>query len=177
MGPTRQLGRPPSMGSSSGRSNQLPRDSEDLSSLSPSCSTEPQLTVFPGPDRNHDGQEDSNHHGAQEDSNHGHQEDSNRGDQKDTPQGQERVTVSLDVNSETPTFNIIVKEEEDWELDNTGDYPSSWSAGEESPSTSGEPEQHQENHTAIKSHSCLMSKKVPKEESDMEMQDWQYWDN
>ncbi|KAK6301088.1 hypothetical protein J4Q44_G00291860 [Coregonus suidteri] len=53
-------------------------------------------TVSPSPDRNH-----------------GHQEDSNRGDQKDTPQGQ-------DVNSETPTFNIVVKEEEDWELDNTG---------------------------------------------------------
>lgn len=51
----------------------------------------------------------------------GDQEDSIHGDQKDTPQGQERVTVSLDMNSETPTFNIVVKEEEeDWELDNTG---------------------------------------------------------
>lgn len=62
--------------------------------------------MSPGPDRNHGDQEDSNH-----------------GDQKDKPQGPERVTVSLDINSETTTFNIVVKEEEeeDWELDNTGE--------------------------------------------------------
>ncbi|XP_064856986.1 uncharacterized protein LOC115122853 isoform X2 [Oncorhynchus nerka] len=102
----------------------MDEDSEDPSSPSSSCSTEPQPTVFPGPDRNHGDQEDSNH-----------------GDQKDTPQGQERVTVSLDINSETPTFNIVVKEEEeDWELDNTGESPSHHSAAGERPSTSGEPE-------------------------------------
>ncbi|KAM9491780.1 uncharacterized protein ACWYII_003831 [Salvelinus alpinus] len=93
----------------------MDEDSEDPSSPSPSCSTEPQPTVSPGPDRNH-------------------------GDQEDTPQGQERVTVSPDINSETPTFNIVVKEEEDWELDNTGESPSHHSAGGERPSTSGEPD-------------------------------------
>uniref|UniRef100_A0A4W5KRN9 C2H2-type domain-containing protein n=1 Tax=Hucho hucho TaxID=62062 RepID=A0A4W5KRN9_9TELE len=52
--------------------------------------------------------------------------------------------MSLDINSETPTFNIVVKEEEeDWELDNTGESPSYHSAAEERPSTSGEPERHQ----------------------------------
>ncbi|XP_064856989.1 oocyte zinc finger protein XlCOF6-like isoform X2 [Oncorhynchus nerka] len=103
----------------------MEEDSEDPSSPSSSCSTEPQPTVSPGPDRN--------------------QEDSNHGDQKDTPQCQERFTVSLDINSETPTFNIVVKEEEDWELDNTGESPSHHSAAGESPSisVSGEPEQHQ----------------------------------
>ncbi|XP_031677579.1 uncharacterized protein LOC116373022 isoform X4 [Oncorhynchus kisutch] len=102
----------------------MDEDSEDPSSPSPSCSTEPQPTVSPGPDRNHGDQEDSNH-----------------GDQNDKPQGQERVTVSLDINSETPTFNIVVKEEEeDWELDNTGESPSHHSAARERPSTSGEPE-------------------------------------
>ncbi|XP_064817448.1 clumping factor B-like [Oncorhynchus masou masou] len=102
----------------------MDEDPEDPSSPSPSCSTDPQPTVSPDPDRNHGDQEYSNH-----------------GDQKDTPQGQERVTVSLDINSETPTFNIVVKEEEeDWELDNAGESPSHQSAGGERPSTSGEPE-------------------------------------
>ncbi|XP_042172681.1 uncharacterized protein LOC121838727 isoform X6 [Oncorhynchus tshawytscha] len=88
------------------RRDECLQDSEDPSIPSPSCSTKPQPTVSPGPDRNH-------------------------GDQKDKPQGQERVTVSLDINSETPTFNIVVKEEEDWELDNTGESLSHHSAARE----------------------------------------------
>eukprot|EP00063_Salmo_salar_P010725 XP_013985560.1 PREDICTED: uncharacterized protein LOC106564093 isoform X2 [Salmo salar] len=53
----------------------MDEDSEDPSSPSPSCSTEPQPMVSPSLDRNRGDQEDSNH-----------------GDQKDTAQGQERVT-------------------------------------------------------------------------------------
>ncbi|XP_038842404.1 zinc finger protein 180-like isoform X2 [Salvelinus namaycush] len=59
------------------------------------------------------------------------------------------------------SFNILFKEEpqddhEPWGQRNTGMSPASSHGSEETTSTSGEPEQHQENHnTATTSHRCF----------------------
>uniref|UniRef100_A0AAZ3SM78 C2H2-type domain-containing protein n=2 Tax=Oncorhynchus tshawytscha TaxID=74940 RepID=A0AAZ3SM78_ONCTS len=55
----------------------------------------------------------------------------------------------IDNCSEIPRFNIVVKEEEeDWDVDNTGENPNPSSSEEAST------EQHQENHTAKKPWRC-----------------------
>ncbi|XP_031670047.1 zinc finger protein 436 isoform X4 [Oncorhynchus kisutch] len=60
----------------------------------------------------------------------------------------------IDTCSEIPRFNIVVKEEEDWDVDDTEERPDHCSESEGSPSTTGLPEQHQGNHTAKKIHFC-----------------------
>ncbi|XP_071203060.1 putative zinc finger protein 286B [Salvelinus alpinus] len=82
--------------------------------------------------------------------------DCNHGDQSSRLQGPEMVQ----------SFNIVFKEEpeddhEPWGQRNTGMRPASSHGSEETTSTSGEPEQHQENHnTALSSHQ-LNHQKAP----------------
>ncbi|XP_071210699.1 oocyte zinc finger protein XlCOF6-like [Salvelinus alpinus] len=77
--------------------------------------------------------------------------DCNHGDQSSRLQGPEMVQ----------SFNIVFKEEpeddhEPWGQRNTGMSPASSHGSEETTSTSGEPEQHQEKHnTATSSHRCF----------------------